>query len=54
VISTRDPDERHSLAEGETFRVVRGTAHRVSNESRSPVEYLLIQHGGRFDFHEHQ
>jgi quercetin dioxygenase-like cupin family protein len=53
VISTRQPDERHSLAEGEAFRVARGTAHRVSNESGLRVEYLLVQHGGRFDFHEH-
>ena len=54
VISTRDPNARHALAEGEAFRVPRGTTHRVSNESGSRVEYLLVQHGGQFDFHEDQ
>jgi mannose-6-phosphate isomerase-like protein (cupin superfamily) len=52
VVSTRDPEVRHDLPAGEAFRVPRGTTHRVSNESARPVEYLLVQHGGQFDFHE--
>ena len=54
TISTRDPNGRHTLAAGEAFRVPTGTTHRVSNESGAPVEYLLVQHGGQFDFHEDQ
>jgi quercetin dioxygenase-like cupin family protein len=43
TIETRSPDHRHRLSIGERFKIPPGTAHRISNESTSECQFLLVQ-----------
>jgi quercetin dioxygenase-like cupin family protein len=51
TIETRSPDHRHRLSIGERFKISPGTAHRISNESTSECQFLLVQGVGRYDWH---
>jgi quercetin dioxygenase-like cupin family protein len=51
TIETRSPDHRHRLSIGERFKIPPGTAHRISNESTSECQFLLVQGVGRYDWH---
>jgi hypothetical protein len=35
---------------GERFKILPGTAHRISNESTSECQFLLVQGIGRYDW----
>jgi hypothetical protein len=35
--------DRHRLSVGERFKILPGTAHRISNESTSECQFLLVQ-----------
>jgi len=50
LIETRAPDARHELTPGQSTTVVPPTAHHVSNPSREPCRFLLIQGVGQYDF----
>jgi quercetin dioxygenase-like cupin family protein len=51
TIETRGPDNRCVLPVGERYKIVPGTAHRISNESASECQFLLVQGMGRYDWH---
>jgi quercetin dioxygenase-like cupin family protein len=40
------------LAPGESCRIGAGTAHRLSNGGDTVCRYLLVQAGGKYDFHK--
>jgi hypothetical protein len=42
--------DRHWLSVGERFKILPGTAHRISNESTSECQFLLVQGVGRYDW----
>jgi quercetin dioxygenase-like cupin family protein len=50
TIETHNPDDRHRLSVGERFKILPGTAHRISNESTSECQFLLVQGVGRYDW----
>jgi quercetin dioxygenase-like cupin family protein len=50
TIETRSPDHRHRLAVGERHKILPGTAHRISNESASECQFLLVQGVGQYDW----
>ena len=50
TIETRGPEERHDLAVGERYKILSGTAHRISNESSSECQFLLVQGIGSYDW----
>ena len=52
TIETQRPNERHTLAIGERFKIRPGTAHRISNELESDCEFLLVQGVGKYDWHK--
>jgi quercetin dioxygenase-like cupin family protein len=52
TIETRSPDHRHQLATGERYKILPGTAHRISNESASECQFLLVQGVGQYDWHK--
>ena len=52
TIETQRPNERHTLAVGERFKILPGTANRISNELESDCEFLLIQGVGKYDWHK--
>jgi quercetin dioxygenase-like cupin family protein len=52
TIETRDPDERRALAVGERFKILPGTAHRISNDLASDCQFLLVQGVGKYDWHK--
>jgi quercetin dioxygenase-like cupin family protein len=52
TIETRNPDERRALNVGERFRIVPGIPHHISNELASDCQFLLVQGGGKYDWHE--
>jgi quercetin dioxygenase-like cupin family protein len=52
TIETRGPDERCALAVGERFTILPGTAHRISNNSASDCQFLLVQGVGKYDWHK--
>ena len=52
TIETQRPNERHTLAIGERFKIRPGTAHRISNELESDCEFLLVQGVGKHDWHK--
>ena len=52
TIETRSPDHRHRLSIGERFKIPPGTAHRISNETTSECQFLLVQGVGRYDWHK--
>jgi quercetin dioxygenase-like cupin family protein len=43
TIETRGPDNRCVLPVGERHKILPGTAHRISNESASECQFLLVQ-----------
>lgn|SRR5262249_29481694 len=51
TIETRGPDRRHVLAAGERYKILPGTAHRISNESAADCQFLLVQGVGKYDWH---
>lgn len=52
TIETRSPDHRHQLATGERYKILPGTAHRISNKSASECQFLLVQGVGQYDWHK--
>jgi len=50
TIETRSPETRHDLAVGERFKILPGTAHRISNEGSVDCQFLLLQGIGAFDW----
>ena len=52
TIETRSSDHRHRLSIGERLKIPPGTAHRISNESTSECQFLLVQGVGRYDWHK--
>ena len=50
TIETRSPDHRHRLAVGERYKILPGTAHRISNESATECQFLLVQGVGKYDW----
>ena len=52
TIETQRPNERHTFATGERFKIRPGTAHRISNELESDCEFLLVQGVGKYDWHK--
>src|SRR5439155_18546773 len=52
TIETRSPDHRHQLSVGETHKILPGVPHRISNESTSECQFLLVQGVGQYDWHE--
>jgi quercetin dioxygenase-like cupin family protein len=51
TIETRDPDNRRVLTVGERYKILPGTTHRISNESASECQFLLVQGVGKYDWH---
>jgi quercetin dioxygenase-like cupin family protein len=51
TIETRGPDNRCVLPVGERYKILPGTAHRISNESASECQFLLVQGVGKYDWH---
>ena len=49
-IESRAPAVRRELNPGESASVTFPTAHHVSNSSRTPCRFLLIQGVGKYDF----
>jgi len=52
TIETRSPDHRHQLSVGEKHKILPGVPHRISNESTSECQFLLVQGVGQYDWHE--
>ena len=52
TIETRGPEQRTVLTAGERHQILPGTAHRISNESESECQFLLLQGVGRYDWHK--
>jgi quercetin dioxygenase-like cupin family protein len=52
TIETRSPDHRHQLSVGERHKILPGVPHRISNESTSECQFLLVQGVGQYDWHE--
>jgi quercetin dioxygenase-like cupin family protein len=52
TIETRGPDDRRMLTVGERYKIVPGTAHRVSNEAAPECQFLLVQGLGKYDWHK--
>ena len=52
TIETRAPDHRATLGVGERFKIVPGTAHRISNEAPANCQFLLVQGVGKYDWHK--
>lgn len=50
VIETRAPAARHDLDAGQSVSVPPPTVHQVSNPTRAPCRFLLIQGVGKYDF----
>lgn len=50
TIETGGSGESVVLETGKMTSVCAGVAHRVCNEGREMVEFLLIQDGGEYDF----
>jgi putative tryptophan/tyrosine transport system substrate-binding protein len=51
TIETRGPDNRCVLPVGERYKILPGIAHRISNESASECQFLLVQGVGKYDWH---
>jgi quercetin dioxygenase-like cupin family protein len=51
TIETRDPDNRCVLPVGERYKILPGITHRISNESASECQFLLVQGVGKYDWH---
>ena len=51
TIATRAPDNCYTLAAGERFKILPGTAHRISNETPAECHFLLVQGIGKYDWH---
>jgi hypothetical protein len=43
TIETRGPDNRCVLPVGERYKILPGTIHRISNESASECQFLLVK-----------
>jgi quercetin dioxygenase-like cupin family protein len=52
TIETRAPDKSCKLAVGEHFKILPGTAHRISNASNADCRFLLLQGVGKYDWHK--
>ena len=52
TIETRDPDDRRVITGGERYKILPGTAHRISNDSTSECQFLLVQGVGKHDWHK--
>jgi quercetin dioxygenase-like cupin family protein len=50
VVQTRDPPERHEILAGQFASVRPPTIHQVSNPSKQPCRFLLVQGVGKYDF----
>jgi quercetin dioxygenase-like cupin family protein len=50
TIETRSPHHRHQLDVGESYKILPGTAHRISNESAAKCQFLLVQGVGKYDW----
>jgi quercetin dioxygenase-like cupin family protein len=51
TIETRGPNNRCVLPVGESYKILPSTAHRISNESASECQFLLVQGVGKYDWH---
>lgn len=49
-IKLGDSKEERLLKPGEQIEIQAGRMHKVLNESQSESRYLLVQHGGVYDF----
>jgi quercetin dioxygenase-like cupin family protein len=52
TIETRGPDNQRVLTVSERHKILPGTAHRISNESASECQFLLVQGVGKYDWHK--
>jgi quercetin dioxygenase-like cupin family protein len=50
TIETRSPHHRHRLDVGESYKILPGTAHHISNESAAECQFLLVQGVGKYDW----
>lgn len=50
VIETRAPAARHEVGPGGSAAVTPPTVHQVSNPTRAPCRFLLVQGVGAYDF----
>jgi quercetin dioxygenase-like cupin family protein len=50
TIETRSPQRRQQLDIGERYKILPGTAHRISNESAAECQFLLVQGVGKYDW----
>ena len=50
LVETRSPAARHEVAAGQTVTVTPPTVHQVSNPTRAPCRFLLVQGVGKYDF----
>lgn len=50
TIETREPAARHDVSAGKSATVTPPTEHHVSNQTRKPCRFLLIQGVGKYDF----
>lgn len=50
VVETRNPAARHEVGAGQSATVTPPTAHHVSNPTREPCRFLLVQGVGQYDF----
>lgn len=49
-VSLQDPDQEVVLAPAETFAVVAGRPHRVSNAGEESATFLVLQGIGEYDY----
>jgi quercetin dioxygenase-like cupin family protein len=47
----RGTDNRCVLPVGERYKILPGIAHRISNDSASECQFLLVQGVGKYDWH---
>jgi quercetin dioxygenase-like cupin family protein len=52
TVETRGPEHRRVLAVGERYKILPGTAHRISNEADADCRFLLVQGVGKLDWHK--
>jgi quercetin dioxygenase-like cupin family protein len=49
-IELNDPIEEVRVTPGKTFAIARRRPHRVTNIGDASASFLVLQHGGEFDF----
>jgi quercetin dioxygenase-like cupin family protein len=50
TITSRDPDDEHSLEIGGRYKITPGTPHLISNRGAADCSFLLLQGVGKYDF----